>query len=203
MKAAVVTFPGSNCDRDLAVAFERAGFEVARVWHKDTDLPAGTDVVGVPGGFSFGDVWSQGAGFLRGLSNNLPLVGVIAAGLAGLILLIVFSRSIWFRVRLRYLPTGKMVALVYFWMVHEAEGMGVKRTAATTPAELAKSFQARCEKILPGLDGKHIQAVAGVFEQSVYGTAPLNRGDRQAVYAAWSALNIGIRKWRWQRLRRK
>ncbi|MFZ9200575.1 MAG: phosphoribosylformylglycinamidine synthase subunit PurQ, partial [Paracoccaceae bacterium] len=32
MKAAVVTFPGSNCDRDLALAFERAGFEVARVW---------------------------------------------------------------------------------------------------------------------------------------------------------------------------
>ena len=51
MKAAVVTFPGSNCDRDLAVAFERAGFDVARVWHKDSDLPAGTDVVGVPGGF--------------------------------------------------------------------------------------------------------------------------------------------------------
>jgi phosphoribosylformylglycinamidine synthase subunit PurQ / glutaminase len=39
MKAAVVTFPGSNCDRDLAVAFESAGFQVARVWHKDTELP--------------------------------------------------------------------------------------------------------------------------------------------------------------------
>ena len=61
MKAAVVTFPGSNCDRDLAVAFERAGFEVARVWHKDSDLPAGTDVVGVPGGFSFGDYLRCGA----------------------------------------------------------------------------------------------------------------------------------------------
>jgi phosphoribosylformylglycinamidine synthase len=61
MKAAVVTFPGSNCDRDLAVAFERAGFEVTRVWHKDTDLPAGTDVVGVPGGFSFGDYLRCGA----------------------------------------------------------------------------------------------------------------------------------------------
>lgn len=61
MKAAVVTFPGSNCDRDLAVAFERAGFEVARVWHKDSALPAGTDVVGVPGGFSFGDYLRCGA----------------------------------------------------------------------------------------------------------------------------------------------
>jgi phosphoribosylformylglycinamidine synthase len=61
MKAAVITFPGSNCDRDLAVAFERAGFQVARVWHKDTDLPQGTDVVGVPGGFSYGDYLRCGA----------------------------------------------------------------------------------------------------------------------------------------------
>lgn len=61
MKAAVVTFPGSNCDRDLAVAFERAGFEVLRVWHKDTELPHGVDVVGVPGGFSFGDYLRCGA----------------------------------------------------------------------------------------------------------------------------------------------
>ncbi len=61
MKAAVVTFPGSNCDRDLAVAFERAGWDVVRVWHKDADLPRGVDVVGVPGGFSFGDYLRCGA----------------------------------------------------------------------------------------------------------------------------------------------
>lgn len=61
MKAAVVTFPGSNCDRDLAVAFEKAGAEVVRVWHKDTALPAGIDIVGVPGGFSYGDYLRCGA----------------------------------------------------------------------------------------------------------------------------------------------
>ena len=61
MKAAVVTFPGSNCDRDLVVAFERAGCDVARVWHKDTELPDGVDVVGIPGGFSFGDYLRCGA----------------------------------------------------------------------------------------------------------------------------------------------
>lgn len=61
MKAAVITFPGSNCDRDLAVAFESAGYEVARVWHKDSALPEGTDVVGVPGGFSYGDYLRCGA----------------------------------------------------------------------------------------------------------------------------------------------
>lgn len=61
MKAAIITFPGSNCDRDLAVAFEKAGARVVRVWHKDTELPQGTDVVGVPGGFSFGDYLRCGA----------------------------------------------------------------------------------------------------------------------------------------------
>ena len=61
MKAAVLVFPGSNCDRDLTVAFDRAGFEVTQVWHKETELPAGVDVVGVPGGFSYGDYLRCGA----------------------------------------------------------------------------------------------------------------------------------------------
>ena len=61
MKAAVITFPGSNCDRDLAVAFQNAGFQVSKVWHKDTELPKGVDVVGVPGGFSDGDYLRCGA----------------------------------------------------------------------------------------------------------------------------------------------
>ena len=61
MKAAVVVFPGSNCDRDLAVALRAAGFETAMVWHKDTALPAGLDLVGIPGGFSFGDYLRCGA----------------------------------------------------------------------------------------------------------------------------------------------
>ncbi|WP_172294889.1 phosphoribosylformylglycinamidine synthase subunit PurQ [Pseudoruegeria sp. HB172150] len=61
MKAAVIVYPGSNCDRDLAVAFERAGAEVQMVWHKETDLPAGLDIVGVPGGFSYGDYLRCGA----------------------------------------------------------------------------------------------------------------------------------------------
>ncbi|NIZ62260.1 phosphoribosylformylglycinamidine synthase subunit PurQ [Sedimentitalea sp. CY04] len=61
MKAAVVVFPGSNCDRDLAVAFEAAGFDVSMVWHKDSELPSGVDIVGVPGGFSYGDYLRCGA----------------------------------------------------------------------------------------------------------------------------------------------
>lgn len=62
MRAAVIVFPGSNCDRDLAVAFRAAsGVEPVMVWHKDSALPAGIDVVGLPGGFSFGDYLRCGA----------------------------------------------------------------------------------------------------------------------------------------------
>lgn len=68
MKAAVVVFPGSNCDRDLAVAFERAGADVSMVWHKETELPAGVDIVGVPGGFSYGDYLRCGA-----IAANSPI----------------------------------------------------------------------------------------------------------------------------------
>jgi len=61
MKAAVIVFPGSNCDRDMAVGLRAAGAEVTMVWHKEADLPAGTDLVAVPGGFSFGDYLRCGA----------------------------------------------------------------------------------------------------------------------------------------------
>lgn len=61
MKAAVITFPGSNCDRDLAVGLRAAGADVISVWHKENVLPAGTDLVAVPGGFSYGDYLRCGA----------------------------------------------------------------------------------------------------------------------------------------------
>ncbi|MGB0902719.1 phosphoribosylformylglycinamidine synthase subunit PurQ [Halocynthiibacter sp.] len=61
MKAAVIVFPGSNCDRDLKVALEAQGMDVTMVWHKDTTLPDGLDFVGIPGGFSFGDYLRCGA----------------------------------------------------------------------------------------------------------------------------------------------
>ena len=62
MKSAVLVFPGSNCDRDLAVAIEQVtGRAPAMVWHRDTELPAGTDFIGLPGGFSYGDYLRSGA----------------------------------------------------------------------------------------------------------------------------------------------
>ncbi|MEQ9326298.1 MAG: phosphoribosylformylglycinamidine synthase subunit PurQ [Rhodospirillales bacterium] len=61
MKASVIVFPGSNCDRDAAVAIEQAtGRRPDMVWHKDNDLPA-TDLILVPGGFSYGDYLRCGA----------------------------------------------------------------------------------------------------------------------------------------------
>jgi phosphoribosylformylglycinamidine synthase len=61
MRAAVVVFPGSNCDRDIEVALRAAGAQVARVWWKDAALPEGLDLVAIPGGFSFGDYLRCGA----------------------------------------------------------------------------------------------------------------------------------------------
>ena len=74
MRAAVVVFPGSNCDRDLAVAFEQAGAEVTMVWHKDSELPEGIDIVGIPGGFSYGDYLRCGA-----IAANSPICKSVAA----------------------------------------------------------------------------------------------------------------------------
>jgi len=62
LKAAVVVFPGSNCDRDCRVAIERStGAEVAMVWHQETALPSGLDLIVLPGGFSYGDYLRAGA----------------------------------------------------------------------------------------------------------------------------------------------
>ena len=62
MRTAVIVFPGSNCDRDMAVALKDAtGRPPAMVWHKDTALPEGLDLVALPGGFSFGDYLRCGA----------------------------------------------------------------------------------------------------------------------------------------------
>jgi phosphoribosylformylglycinamidine synthase len=62
MKPAVIVFPGSNCDRDIAVALEQVlGRKPAMVWHKEAELPEGTDLVALPGGFSYGDYLRSGA----------------------------------------------------------------------------------------------------------------------------------------------
>jgi phosphoribosylformylglycinamidine synthase subunit PurQ / glutaminase len=62
MKAAVIVFPGSNCYRDMAVALQNVcGIQASMVWHDDAELPSGLDLIGLPGGFSYGDYLRSGA----------------------------------------------------------------------------------------------------------------------------------------------
>ena len=75
MKSAVIVFPGSNCDRDLAVALRRAtGREAQMVWHKDAALPGGLDMIAIPGGFSFGDYLRCGA-----IAARAPIMRAVLA----------------------------------------------------------------------------------------------------------------------------
>ena len=74
MNSAVIVFPGSNCDRDLAVALQRATGKAPRmVWHRDSELPAGLDVIGIPGGFSYGDYLRSGA-----MAGRSPIMRSVA-----------------------------------------------------------------------------------------------------------------------------
>ncbi len=86
MKAAVIVFPGSNCDRDCKVAIERStGASVDMVWHADTALPHGIDLIVLPGGFSYGDYLRCGAmAALSPIMNEVKLAadrGVATVGI--------------------------------------------------------------------------------------------------------------------------
>ena len=86
MKSAVIVFPGSNCDRDIAVALEDVtGRKPAMVWHRDSELPDGTDFIALPGGFSYGDYLRSGAMAARSpimrsvteaANRGVPVIGI-------------------------------------------------------------------------------------------------------------------------------
>ena len=86
MKTAVIVFPGSNCDRDIAVALATVtGVKPEMVWHRETELPAGVGVVVLPGGFSYGDYLRSGAMAARSpimaavseaAGKGLPVLGI-------------------------------------------------------------------------------------------------------------------------------
>ena len=85
-RSAVITFPGSNCDRDMAVALEQVcGGEVHRVWHGDAALPDRLDFIALPGGFSYGDYLRSGAmaarspimqAVVEAAGRGVPVLGV-------------------------------------------------------------------------------------------------------------------------------
>jgi len=73
MKSAVITFPGSNCDRDMATALELAsGVKPVMLWHRETEIPAGIDLIAVPGGFSYGDYLRSGA-----MASRSPVMAAV------------------------------------------------------------------------------------------------------------------------------
>ena len=86
MKSAVIVFPGSNCDRDLATGIELVtGRKPAMVWHRESELPEGVDFIGIPGGFSYGDYLRSGAMAARSpimhavkdaAGRGVPVIGV-------------------------------------------------------------------------------------------------------------------------------
>ena len=86
MSSAVLVFPGSNCDRDLAVGIrDVTGRAPAMVWHRETELPANTDFIAIPGGFSYGDYLRSGAMAARSpimravvdaAGKGVPVIGV-------------------------------------------------------------------------------------------------------------------------------
>lgn len=73
MKSAVIVFPGSNCDRDMAIALEAVtGEKPHMVWHRETELPGGLGLITVPGGFSYGDYLRCGA-----IGANSPIMAAV------------------------------------------------------------------------------------------------------------------------------
>jgi phosphoribosylformylglycinamidine synthase len=86
LRTAVVTFPGSNCDRDMAVALEAvSGTAPIRVWHGDAELPDRLDLIALPGGFSYGDYLRSGAmaakspimrAVVEAVGRGVPVLGV-------------------------------------------------------------------------------------------------------------------------------
>ncbi len=78
MKSAVIVFPGSNCDRDMAEAIRlTSGRAPAMIWHRESDLPEGLDLIAVPGGFSYGDYLRSGA-----MAAQSPVMRAVAAAAA-------------------------------------------------------------------------------------------------------------------------
>jgi len=82
MKSSVIVFPGSNCDRDIAVALEKMKFKNQMIWHKETKLPK-SDLIVLPGGFSYGDYLRSGA--IAG--KSLIIEEVIKAAKSGCLVL--------------------------------------------------------------------------------------------------------------------
>ncbi|MBC7147560.1 MAG: phosphoribosylformylglycinamidine synthase subunit PurQ [Thioclava marina] len=164
MKAAVITFPGSNCDRDLSVAFAQAGAEVVKVWHKETEIPAGVDIIGVPGGFSYGDYLRCGA-----IASRSPIGRAVAdfAGRGGYVLGICNGFQVLTEMKL--LP-GALMRNAGLKFVSKPLSLRV----ATTDSAFTSGYEAGQEIVIP------VAHHDGNYQIDAEGLARLQGEDRVA-----------------------
>ena len=164
MRAAVLVFPGSNCDRDLAVAFRAAGFAVDMVWHKQTALPDGTDIVGIPGGFSYGDYLRCGA-----IAAGSPIMAAVRAhaGRGGYVLGVCNGFQVLCETRL--LP-GVLMRNAGLKFVCRSQGL----TVATSDSAFTAAYRPGAQIALP------IAHHDGNYQIDAEGLAALRDGDRIA-----------------------
>ncbi len=139
MRAAVVTFPGSNCDRDLRVAMERV-FErpVERLWHAETELPP-LDLIGIPGGFSYGDYLRCGA-----IAARSPIMTEIARLAGRGVAVLGICNGFQILAEAGLLP-GALVRNLRLSFVCRP----VRVTVATTSSPFTNAYRAGRELLLP------------------------------------------------------
>ncbi len=82
MKSSVIIFPGSNCDRDMDVALKKFGFKNQMVWHDEDNIPK-SDLIVLPGGFSYGDYLRCGSIASKSKSSWLFLSSLLNSGVPG------------------------------------------------------------------------------------------------------------------------
>lgn len=124
MKTAVIVFPGSNCDRDLAESLAAvSGQACLRLWHREPRLPDGIDLVGLPGGFSYGDYLRCGA-----LAATSPIVADLVNKVAGGLPVIGICNGFQILCEARILP-GMLMANTGGRFVHRDETLRVETNA--------------------------------------------------------------------------
>ena len=104
MKSAVIVFPGSNCDRDMAEALRLvSGRAPEMVWHRESELPAGLDLIAIPGGFSYGDYLRSGA-----MAAQSPVMRAVSEAAARGVLVLGICNGFQVLTEARLLPGALM-----------------------------------------------------------------------------------------------
>ena len=136
MKASVIVFPGSNCDRDIQVALQKFQIDTTMVWHQETSLPK-SDLVVLPGGFSYGDYLRCGSmaskskimksvikhakdgGYVFGICNGFQILtetGLLARGLLRNSKLKFICKNVFIKILIIKLPLRKKYLKIKFYL---------------------------------------------------------------------------------------